>query len=217
MEKKKVVSSRTEKAKELKFGKKIPITYIKILLDESGSMNSCLDQTIEGFNNYIETLVDDKDNNYRLTLTKFGGNRSEILFRNKSPNTATKLSSSNYNPNGLTPLYDAIGNTINASKSNGRTLFVILTDGEENASQEYNRNAINKLIKKQEANGWTFIYLGADQDAWAHSQHLGLSRGNTLSFCSLDTGKTYGKLAKATVGFTQSKGQTKKFFKEHWK
>lgn len=219
MAKEKILPSRTQKAKETKFGKKKPVTNVKVLLDESGSMGSCFEQTIKGFNEYLKTLASDKDNDYRLTLTKFGGSRYDILYKNRSPKTAPKLSNNNYTPNGMTPLYDAIGNTVGSGKANEKTLFVILTDGAENSSHEYNRDAINKLITKQEKTGWTFIYLGADQDAWANAQHIGLAMGNTMSYDSRRTGETYGKLSQATIGFacSSAKKPTKKFFREHWK
>ncbi|GAH73485.1 unnamed protein product, partial [marine sediment metagenome] len=94
----------------------------------------------------------------------------------------------------------------------GNNLFIIMTDGHENASKEYNLDSATKLIKSSEKSGWSFIYLGADQDAWANARGLGLARGNVMSFSSLKMGRTMNQLAGSTISYASSKGSTKKFF-----
>lgn len=190
-------------------------TKVIFLLDESGSMQGCLDQTISGFNEYIQTLKKDTKNQYAVTLTKFGGREVNIVYTNKLIKHVPKLSNDNYMPNGLTPLYDAIGKTISKHKINkGNNLFIIITDGQENDSIEYNLDSITKSIKKCESAGWSFVYLGADQDAWASARGLGLARGNVMSFDSRRMGMTMSSLAGSTINFASSKGSTKKFFKK---
>lgn len=185
---------------------------VNFLLDESGSMLSCIDQTISGFNEYITTLKKEKKK-IKFTLTKFEGRNINVMHNNLDINKVPKLTNKTYIPGGMTPLYDAIGQTIKKDKTGGKTLFVIMTDGEENASQEYTLDNVTKLITNQEKTGWTFVYLGADQDAWANARVMGLSRGNTLSYNSMNTKKTYGKLACSTVGFCSSSNlKTDNFF-----
>jgi len=190
-------------------------TKVIFLLDESGSMQGCLDQTISGFNEYIQTLKKDKKNQYAVTLTKFGGREVNIVYTNKNIRHVPQLSNDNYMPNGMTPLYDAIGKTINKHRINkGNNLFIIMTDGHENTSKEYNLDSATKLMKASEKLGWSFVYLGADQDAWASARGLGLARGNVMSFSSLKMNRTMGHLAGSTMQFAASKGSTKKFFKK---
>jgi hypothetical protein len=73
----------------------------------------------------------------------------------------------------------------------GKAIVVIVTDGHENASREYSADAVSELVREREARGWTFIYLGANQDAWATGSTLGLSGGVTgqsVNFTSTSTG-----------------------------
>jgi len=185
---------------------------VNFLLDESSSMGSCIDQTITGFNEYIKALKKEKKN-VKFTLTTFGGHNVNMIYKNKNINDVKELSIENYHPGGMTPLYDAIGGTIDGSRKDGKTLFVIMTDGEENASQEYGLDAITKLIKGKEKVGWTFVYLGADQNAWQHSRTLGLTKMNTMSFDSKETRGAYDKLIGASsLYMCSNKKVSKNFF-----
>ena len=183
------------------------------LLDESGSMVSKFDQTISGFNEYLDTLQKEKKK-INITLTKFSSRQVEIVYSNIPVSQAHHLTTETYHPNGDTPLYDAIGKTVNKDKSNKKTLFVIMTDGEENSSTEYRKDTIVSLIKQQETQGWTFVYLGADQNAWGNAQHLGLSHGNVLGYSGHDTYATFQSLSEKTIGYSQSRSKTTKNF---WK
>lgn len=177
-------------------------------------MGSCIDQTISGFNEYIKALKKEKKK-VKFTLTTFGGHNVNMIHNNKNINDVKELSVEDYHPGGMTPLYDAIGGTIDGSKKDGKTLFVIMTDGEENSSSEYNLDAIQKLIKGKEKVGWTFVYLGADQNAWQHSRTLGLTKLNTMSFDSKKTRGAYNDLIGATTVYACSnKKVSKDFFKQ---
>jgi hypothetical protein len=177
---------------------------VVVLIDESGSMSSCETATISGFNEYIQKLQ--KENkNITVTLTKFNSDGVTMAFSNLPVHKVPFLSHENYNPSACTPLYDAIGKTITQDKINKKTLFIIMTDGQENASKEYSLSAIQSLIKEQEKQGWSFVYLGADQDAWGNAHSLGLSHGNVMNYSSHDTTRMYGCLASETVGYSQSK------------
>lgn len=184
---------------------------VNFLLDESGSMGSCIDQTISGFNEYIKALKKEKKK-VKFTLTTFSSGNVKMVYNNININNVKELGIENYYPGGGTPLYDAIGGTIEGSKKDGKTLFVIMTDGEENASCEYDVNSITKLIKGKEKVGWTFVYLGADQDAWQHSRNIGLTKLNTMSFNSSQTRGTYDKLIGATSMYMCSNKKVSKNF-----
>lgn len=175
-------------------------------------MRTNIGQTIGGFNEYIDKLRKDKGR-FLITLTKFSSNNTNVIYRNKNVKNVPKLSNETYIPNGMTPLYDAIGKTV--KKEKGNNLFIIITDGHENASREYKLSDITKIIKDCEKLGWTFIYLGADQDAWANAKGYGLSRGNVMSFNSMQMSRTMGNLAGSTISYSASRKPTKKFFREH--
>ena len=178
------------------------------LLDESGSMQSCKQQTITGFNEYLQTLK--KENKkVRVSLTKFHDSSVDIVYSNIPVSDAQLLREDTYLPNGMTPLYDAIGKTTANETAKGKTLFVILTDGQENASVEFKDiNTIKAMMKQQEARGWTFVYLGADQNAWSYAQHLGLNHGNVLSYNSNDTEGAYHTLTACSLNFMAGSSNT---------
>ena len=100
------------------------------------------------------------------------------------------LTQETYAPAELTPLYDAVGRTMTGLKGK-KGVFVILTDGAENASVEYTQQQIFDMVTEQKKKGWEVVFLGADQDAWAASQVLGVDAGSTMSFAK---GKTRAKV-----------------------
>lgn len=192
--------------------------YVSFILDETGSMQSVKGQTISGFNEYIKALKSSKEN-IRFTLTKFNSSKIEIVCDGVKIDEVKPLTSETYTPQSLTPLYDAIGKTIRTLetklKKNNKALVVIQTDGLENCSNEYTRDAIFSMIEEKQNVGWTFAFLGADQDAWETGQSLGIARGNTMSYLSAETSSTFNKVATATLSYTANKGaQTDSLFKE---
>lgn len=208
-------------------------TLINIVLDETGSMNSCWDATISSFNEYIgsqkTTEGDCSVSLYTFsTLGRYGGTimRSAIdmnqtmqkardsgndirpVFENVPVQDVGLLTRENYRPNGGTNLYDAIGATIRnvESQLSGKesvpdVLVVIITDGEENASTEYRLDDIRKLIAAKEQEGWTFIYLGANQDAWQVGASFGLAKGQTMTYNTDEMIETMNVLADATTSY----------------
>jgi Mg-chelatase subunit ChlD len=166
------------------------LTDIIIVLDRSGSMEAVADDTIGGFNRF---LLDQKQaaGEAILTLVQFD-HEYEVMHAAKRLNEVPALSRETFVPRGNTALLDAIGRTINAtidrlaktdeSKLPGTVIFVILTDGHENASHEFTRDVVFKLIKeKQEKRKWQFVFLGANQDAIEEGGKYGIARGYSLS------------------------------------
>src|SRR6185503_3677575 len=147
-----------------------------------------------------------KSKDVKVTLTKFN-DIVDIVYSDIKVKDVPKLDEDNYQPNHWTALYDAIGLTVkkieNKLKGNDKALVVIFTDGYENSSKEYKRADIIKIITdKQNSKNWTFVYLGADQDAWAVSEGLGITRGNTVSFNKKNTDKVMNRVATASMGYT---------------
>lgn len=204
-------------------------TLINIVLDETGSMNSCWDATIASFNDYIGSQKT-VGGNCAVSLATFStqgrfgavrsmslnmtaamqkardsGDNVRTVFENVNVQEVGPLSRESYKPNGGTNLYDAIGATIErvsrqleGQDSIPNVLVVIITDGEENASTEYNLDAVKKLIQAKEQEGWTFVYLGANQDAWKVGASFGLSKGQTMSYSTDHMDSTMATLSAAT-------------------
>lgn len=180
---------------------------VNLILDESGSMSSVREKTIEGLNEYLGGLRGDPKADYLVTLTKFDAHPGEptcrVIYKLKPLADLKPMDLPDYEPRGSTPLLDAIGETVRSigQEVGDRTvLTIIITDGFENASKEFTNDQVKKLIAEKEATGkWTFVYLGADQNAWAHASSLGLSQGNTMSYASAATPQMYSNMAQATM------------------
>lgn len=148
-------------------------THVTFLLDETGSMGTMKAEVISGFNKYIEDLSRD-GNDYVFSLTKFDSAKTVVVHDGVPIQQVLPLNEDTYRPGASTPLYDAIasvitrGGTVHAE----RTLMVIYTDGEENASHEWTLSSINTLMKSMEQAHWTFMYLGASPEAWKNEHIL---------------------------------------------
>lgn len=187
---------------------------VHIILDETGSMSTCKAATISGFNEYINNLKREK--NINVTLTTFNSNKIDIVYKNKNVTNIVELTNERYNPDFTTPLYDAVGKTIREidDAKNKENLIVVITDGEENSSKEYTRQMIFEKIKEKEKLGWTFVFMGANQDAWAEGYKIGALQGNTMNFDTKNMRATFCALSNSTRTWAQSGKQTSNFFKK---
>lgn len=176
-------------------------TLIGFVLDESSSMGNVIDPTISGFNEYVETIRKDVKN-ASLALTQFSSFRLEVGAVTPI-NDVVPLTRKTYVPNGMTPLYDAIGATIEQverlATKDDVVIIVVQTDGQENTSKTFTQKQIFDTITDKTKKGWTFVYLGADQDAWGASQYLGFTQGNTVRYASGHTQAMYTAVASASV------------------
>ena len=146
-----------------------------ILCDESGSMQSCWDSTIIGFNEYVNGQKSADAGACWLTLNKFEGGRIRTVFENRDIREAPALDKKSYTPAGGTNLLDAIGHTIeqvntilDSKKKKDRpgVIIVIMTDGEENQSTKYNNEMIKSMVAAAEKADWSFVFLGANIDSF---------------------------------------------------
>ena len=180
---------------------------VNIILDESGSMSSVRDKTVEGLNEYLGGLRGDAKADYLVTLTKFdahpGSPTCRVIYKLKPLAELQPMGLNDYEPRGSTPLLDAVGETVRTigqEVGERAVLTVIVSDGFENASREFTNEQVKKLIAEKEATGkWTFVYLGADQNAWEQASAMGLKQGNTMSYASAATPQMYQNLANATM------------------
>jgi uncharacterized protein YegL len=200
-------------------------TNVIFIIDESGSMQSAASDVRGGFNTYVEQLRGD-GNEYSLTAIKFG-TKVRPLFANLSLAEVPALTTENYRPLDSTALYDAIGYAFaEASRQwatdekpygTAKTIVIVMTDGFENASREFSKETIVAEMKQREAAGnWTFVYLGADQDAWSIASNLGFAQGNVMAYASAETSTVFKGLAVATASAScDTATQTRSFFSEN--
>ena len=194
--------------------------HVGFVLDETGSMMGVKQQTISGFNEYIDTLKHGENSKLvKFTLTKFNSEKVEVVHDSAQLDSVQHLTDETYYPLAMTPLYDAIGCSIRSLEckvdAKANVLIVIQTDGHENASKEFTHDSISSLIAEKKAKGWTFVFLGADQDAWLTSESLGIPKGNSLSYNSSDTRGAFQEVATASVSYAITGGkQTSEFFRD---
>jgi uncharacterized protein YegL len=170
-----------------------PTVHVYFVLDRSGSMDAIRSDVIGGFNSFVEEQRA-QPGRCLMTLIQFdGGDPHEVLESARPIEQVARLSSSRFVPRGNTPLFDAMGHAIAdatirreklgaAGEPYEEILFVTFTDGMENASREYTRAQIFELIRKRQEIGWSFVYLGANQDAYAVSERIGYGRGSVQNF-----------------------------------
>lgn len=170
---------------------------VNFILDRSGSMSSCAEGTISGFNEYLKTLKADKKTDYTFSLTLFDDFIEKPIVA-KNIKKVADLTNGTFVPRGSTALYDAVCKTIKDFKTTGKTITVIMTDGGENSSKEFTQVHMREMIKKLEATKkHTFVYLGANQDAYAVAHSFGFAAQNTSNFNATGGG---GAGAMRTLG-----------------
>lgn len=154
---------------------------VLFIMDKSGSMKSLGTEPIDSLNNFYEKQIE--SGNFNSTLIFFN-DKVEFVHKNILCSKLDKIKEDEYKPNGMTSLYDAIGEGIEYQKKvqNENVIVVILTDGLENASQKYNKNKIKQLISELENNGWKFIYLGANQDAFEVGKSIGVNTSSNYEY-----------------------------------
>ena len=138
-------------------------SQVVFLLDQTGSMQECKKDTIGGFNAFLKEQKKNKTGKLKFSLTLFNSSKVERRYSDEEIGNVKPLSDENYVPINLTPLWDAMGNTIQSLPEAKDVLFVILTDGYENYSREFKAEAVKRMIKEKEKDcGWKFLFLGAD-------------------------------------------------------
>lgn len=169
---------------------------IVFILDRSGSMSEIESDTIGGYNSYINNQ---KDKNVLVTTVLFDNNY-EMINNRKHISEVNKLTNKEYFVRGSTALLDAIGNTIKfMDKSiNKKVIFIITTDGYENASKEYNKEQIKELIKGHSK--WEFIYVGANIDSYEEARKLGIKDQNISNYKKdkIGVSKLYDSIERAS-------------------
>ena len=151
---------------------------IVFLLDRSGSMRGTEEDTIGGYNSYIENQ---KNNNVLVTTILFD-DKYEMLYNRKNIKEVKPLNNKKYYVRGCTALLDAIGKTINYmdKEKAKKVLFIITTDGLENASKEYTKNQIKEMIEGHK--NYEFMYIGANIDSYSEGSSIGINKKNIANY-----------------------------------
>lgn len=161
----------------------ISTVYNLIILDESGSMSGVTGQTISGCNETLNGIrssaAEDKEQLQFVSIFCFDSTNSRYIIENTPIEKVKDMTSNDYSPNACTPLYDAIGNTVSRLKniainSDSIGKVIIITDGYENASQEWNHSSVVELIESLKKKGWIFTFMGANIDVEQTSRSLGI-------------------------------------------
>src|SRR5580692_6819070 len=177
---------------------------VNVILDRSGSMQSNRAGTIEGYNEYLNGLRADKDSEYSLTLIQFDATARDpqltTCYLDKPLAEVSDMTAEDYVPRGNTPLYDAIGECVRRVEAKGRAVIsVVITDGMENASVEFTKDSVAKLIKSKESEGWTFVFLGSNIDSYAVGASVGAQAMNTSNYAAGNERVAFAAMADSAV------------------
>lgn len=196
-------------------------TQIIVVLDRSGSMQCIKGDTIGGFNQFLEEQKKQKGK-AEMSLILFD-DQYDVVFQRLDIQDVKDLTENTFMPRGMTALLDAIGKTINStygdiksSKKKDRpeqVVFVVVTDGYENASKEFTREAIfNMITEMKEKNKWQFMFLGANQDAIREGGQYGFDAGSSLSYSGDSKGISTSYMAMSEkIGTYRSTGKLDAF------
>lgn len=172
---------------------------VVFLLDRSGSMGGIEKDTIGGYNSYIDSQ---RGKNVKVTTVLFD-DKYEILHNREDIDSIKKLTNKDYYVRGCTALLDAIGKTIREmeDKNPNKVIFIITTDGYENASTKYNKSQIKELISVHK--DWKFMYIGADIDSYSEGRSLGIKDEFIANYKKTDRGisKLYNALSTVSKIF----------------
>ena len=174
-------------------------TEIIFILDRSGSMASMSDEAKSGFNSFLKSQLE-CEGNARLSLTLFDHEYTPVI-QSVPLESVPNLDDTNYEPRGATALLDAVGRSIHDFKQglknnpkasvSKRVIVVVLTDGLENASKEYDYKSVKDLIEQQKKQGWEFLFLASDLESSEDAQNFGFDDSETSVHKSVRASMAY--------------------------
>ena len=202
-------------------------TQIIVVLDRSGSMHHIKADTIGGFNQFLNEQKKQKGK-AEMSLVLFD-DQYEVVFERLDIQTIVELNDETFVPRGTTALLDAIGKTISSTYSTIKSakkkdrpeqvIFVVITDGMENASKEYTREAIfNMITEMKEKDKWEFMFLGANQDAIEVGGQYGFAADSSLTYAANSKGVSTSYMAMSDkISTYRSQGKMNSFSEDERK
>ena len=153
-----------------------------IILDESGSMTTIAKQAVSGLNETFQTIrnaqKEHQEQQHFISFVTFNSARIKSVMNRQKVESDKKLKWTDYKPDDCTPLFDAMGRSLNELKKHVSdedvVLVTIITDGYENASREFSGHDIKNLVAELKAKGWVFAYIGTNQDVDAVADDMGI-------------------------------------------
>ena len=192
------------------------ITELVFILDRSGSMSGLEDDTIGGFNSMIEKQKKQDGDCYVSTV--LFDDESEVLHDRVKLADISKMTDNDYTVRGCTALIDAIGGAIHHIGNIHKyarpedvpehTMFIITTDGQENASHRYTSEQVKKMIEhRREKNGWEFLFIGANIDAVETAARYGIDKERAVNYNADSEGTrlNYEVMSETICSFRESR------------
>lgn len=177
--------------------------YNLIILDQSGSMSYIKQAAISGFNENLDNILEAHEKygetqEQFVSLMVFSSGDIRYIYNKVPVSDVQKLTEKEYRPHGCTPLFDAMGQALTelrddiSDMENATASVTVITDGMENASQEYNGASIKALVDDLQQNeGWAFSYIGANQDVETVSSSLSIKTSLTFDFSTEGMGNAW--------------------------
>lgn len=171
-------------------------TELVFIIDKSGSMHSLADDTVGGFNSMLKKQKEEEGEAF---VTTYLFNQELSLLHDRLPlDKVAEMESVDYRPHGCTALLDAVGAAVEHIQSihrylrpedvPSRTLFIIITDGMENASHVFSYQKVTELIEKKKKKGWEFLFLAANIDAAKAASSIGISSDRAVRYTATTDG-----------------------------
>lgn len=187
--------------------------HVCFIIDESSSMYTSVSDVREGFKKIIDEQKANKEGSCAISIFRFTTKVCPADFIMKDINEIENILK--YNPSGCTAMYDGIGTAIDEvgkvlaampeDERPEKNLIVIMTDGEENSSVEYQPSRIREMIKHQETKyNWTFLYIGTDISNTKDADRIGISR--KMASVRSKLGKNYDTINTITSCYRNTKG-----------
>jgi hypothetical protein len=184
-------------------------TEILCLIDRSGSMSSMINESVAGYNNFIDSQRK-LEGSARVTLAIFD-DRFEYVLKAEPLSTTKDITKAQVEPRGLTALKDSLGKLIVTESQRisteewaDKVIVVVLTDGGDNSSKEYDQVSIKALVQSYTTRGWEFIFLGANINAYSQGSALGITKNIQYAATGEGMTKAYDQMNRTVANSRQS-------------
>jgi Mg-chelatase subunit ChlD len=189
------------------------VTHVCVVLDMSGSMQSVYEDAIGSVNGYLTRAKQDRDlYEARFSLVVFNTHAVEIVRKDQVLETVKPLAHEEYRCAGGTPLYDAIGRGVGIldealGGKPGKAVLVIMTDGLENSSREFDHAKITDLLKRRQEAGWLVVFLGEGLDVAKQGMTMGAMAAYVGAYSGGEGLRAAGHVAaRSTIAYAKSTG-----------